>query len=164
MEGRAKRGFTLFEIVLVITILLSLTMLISIKRGNEQIVLENTANEISSAIRYARNCYDSGDSSVYFTIAAKEGQYHARVIEKGFVTTLDIPIEKFIKLSKKSRTDEDESFHNFFPMNTKPLEIRFYPNASTGISILLQSEGSSSKYVISVVPTSSRVHLYKINE
>lgn len=166
MENKIKRqGFTLFEILLVVAILLALTGIASVKKSNEQILLENAANEITSAIRYARNSYDSGNNDAYFTIVPAGDRYRVRVIENN-EASIDILLDDSIRLSRKSRNDDDDDrdLIGFLPLATRPLEIRFYPNASTGMRILLESASSRSKYVVSIVPTSSRVHLYKIKE
>lgn len=164
MSKRYKnRGFTLLELMIVITILLSLTFLVTIKKHDESILLENTANEIVSAIRYARHSYDSGNNSVWGLLKREKEQYYFQVIERN-KTMINIPIDSSIRLLKKY-TDDAESENNtngFNELGATPLEIKFSGDSTTGISLLLYNASVSTQYKITIVPTSSRVHVHKI--
>lgn len=156
------KGFTLLEILIVVSILLAVSLLITI-RVNEQVVLvESTTQEMVSAIRLAREKYDAGDPLAKFRIVFKQGQYYYQVLERGTEMSVDIPIDRSVIISKKMVADE-EGENGFVGLNTRPLEIRFSGSTATGTSIMVEGKHSLGKYKITVVPTSSRVHIYKIN-
>lgn len=163
---KSKSGFTLLELMIVITILLSLAFLISIRNNKEGILLENSAHEMVSAIRLARQKYDAGDSMAKFQIIYKNGQHYFQVLEHGPKTVVDIPIDKSVILSKKMISDSENAGDDlgFIALGTRPIEIQFSGETATGTSFLLQGKGTKIKYKITIVPTSSRVHIYKINK
>lgn len=163
---KIKNGFTLLELMIVITILLSLAFLISIRNNNEGILLESSAQEMVSAIRLARQKYDAGDSMAKFQIIYKNGQHYFQVLERGPKTAVDIPIDKSVILSKKIISDSENAGDDFgfISLGTMPIEIRFSGENATGTSFLLEGKNTQIKYKITVVPTSSRVHIYKINK
>ncbi len=137
-------------------------------KHNDEILLENTANEIVSAIRYARARYDAGDNQSKFVIAYSNGQYSYRVIHRaegtlGLSTAVNVPIDNKILLSRALSGDEtDYSNYDFKGIGSLGTTISFNESSSTGISLLLTSETKKSIYMITVVPSSSRVHLYKV--
>lgn len=163
---KIKKGFTLLELLIVITILLSIAFLISIRNNNEGILIENSAQEMVSAIRLARQKYDAGDSSAKFQIIYKNGQYYAQVLERGPKTAVNIPIDKSVILSKRLISDNENEMDDlgFITLGTRPIEIGFRGENATGTSFLLEGKHTSIKYKITIVPTSSRVYIYKINK
>ena len=51
---RRSSGFTLIEIVISLAIIILAFGLITVKLNTERIIVENTADELTSAIRYAK--------------------------------------------------------------------------------------------------------------
>ena len=72
-----RKGFSLIEIIISVAIIISLMGLITFKSNSDSIILENTANEITSAIRAVKQIYDAGDTNAYFSIVQNsEGRFY----------------------------------------------------------------------------------------
>ena len=174
-----RRGFTLVELIIVITILLSFSLVLVIQRNQQAILLENTANEMVSALRYARMRYDAGDGMACFRIQLVDGQHHIRVFERSRDTAresiaVDIPVDPSIRILSKVRGEyeEEETVHSLTDLGsmvTSTLEVRFSGQSAirgsgdhSCYTFVLQGKSEPYYYKITIVPTSSRIHLYKL--
>ncbi len=171
----AQKGFTLIELILVITILLSFAFFALLKVSHRPIVLENTANELVSALRYARACYEAGDSNVKFSIELVDGQNHIRIRERvtehlNAEITVDIPIDPSIRIMSKNihaettKDENEKSLDGYSQLFTNSIEITYSGKTTTGKTFVLMSDKEKYYYKITIVPTTSRVHLYKLEK
>lgn len=162
------KGFTLIEIIVAVSLVILAFSLLSIKIPAQKIIVENTANELASAIRYTRQLYEAGDKGVYFVISKESDGNHYKIIEtknRIKTVTLDKKIDDEVLISQKINIPEDHIPNNgnsgYTDVNQKIIEIKFSGNTATGTSILLKGKNSKEIYKITVIPTSSRIHLYK---
>ncbi len=166
MASVKRRGFTLLEVLIAITIVLTVVLATWANRNDDPLILQNTAEEIASAIRYARRCYDAGDNSAYFQIARSEGRYYFRVYESGPRMTINIPIDPSIKIATGAFAEDrsDEVVNEYASLGDYPLTIKFANGTGSGTAILLSSKTVRAQYKITVVPISSRVHVYTLTD
>lgn len=162
--GKNKRAFTLLEMVIVISIMLTLTLVHTISKNDDGIILQNTANEIVSAIRFARRQYEAGDATVKFRISKIDGKFYYTVIENAHVQTIHNPIPTSIVVSRRTAEDNQLGDENtgFVPAGNMITEVKFSGETSSGISLRLESKSVKKSYIVTVIPISSRIHLYEI--
>lgn len=160
---RTRDGFTLVEIIISVSIILLFMGLARVKDGSEIFMLENTANEMVSALRLTKQISESGDQSAYFSI---------RKDKDGFYFTITERINNISKETERKRVHRniqimlnDSEPENYEPTKSEiPLEVlkvTFSETTGTGATIFLRSKNTKKLFRITIVPTSGRVHLYK---
>lgn len=162
-----SRGFTLVEIIIVISLILVSFSVLSIRNHKQEQILAQTANELVSAIRYTRQLQQAGDWDARFQIASDAEGYVYRVLENktGVATTVvEGRVDPEVKLLKReslyeNAESDDIRNHSMFAH----LEIRFTQDAGTGTSILVSGRDDRTAYKITVIPTSGRIHLYQLS-
>lgn len=164
------KGYTLIEILISMFILLLLTSITVFAPKIEQIELKSLAYSMASTLRLAREYNLEGEDYKFFIESQggefryglrKSGEYLNESIKK---VPRDIAIRKNIAPSEDGEATGDYVILN--PnINQLEVEIRFTPQAAIGATtIQIEKNRLSTYYVISVVPTSGRVHIYKRNK
>ena len=163
-----RRGFSYIEIVISISIVISLMGLIQYRSNTESIRLENTANEIVSAIRLTKQMRDSGDINAEFSIISNNDYQSYCIktfVDKKRTTVFEERVDSDIHISKKNISQESYEENNdksgYIDINRQEIKISFSGSTGTGASILLWSKNSPMSYKITIVPTSARIHMYK---
>ena len=162
---RRSSGFTLIEIVISLAIIILAFGLITVKLNTERIIVENTADELTSAIRYAKQLTESGSTGVSFAIKKEQDGYYYTVSEMRNTTTeiLKGKINNSVILFQKAVTEghELDNQDTGYQASLQALEIKFSGSSASGTSILIKGKNTRSKYKITVIPTSARIHLYQ---
>ena len=163
-----RKGFSLIEIIISVAIIISLMGLITFKSNSDSIILENTANEITSAIRAVKQIYDAGDTNAYFSIVQNsEGRFYRITQRKNGTSTVTVhkKIHPKVQVYKKSINSEvynpDNNNSGYGEATISETKISFSGATATGTSILLSSKSCPTSYKITIIPTSARIHLYK---
>lgn len=164
-----RNGFSLIEIIISVSIMVLLMGLITFRNNSDSIILGNTANEITSAIRAVKQIHDAGDKNAYFSIVqTSQGRFYRITQRKNGTNTVTVhkEIHKNIRVSKKVINSEEYSPDNNNSGYTdggaiSEIKISFSGVTGTGTSILLSSKNCKTQYKITIIPTSARIHLYK---
>lgn len=169
MEGcnstKRNRGFTLIEIIISISILLLTFGLMTLKYNKDSIVLENTANELTSAIRYAKQLNEAGNTGASFSIFRDQKGYYytvkktknsSDIVVEGRIDSAVILFQKTVP--ENYQPDKEDTGYG---TNLRELEIKFSGSGASGTSILIKGKNTRNQYKITVIPTSARIHLYK---
>lgn len=167
MKGlrKTKKGFTLVEVMVSVAIILLFTAILLININIEKkILLENTAYEIASTLRYAHNASENQNGTVVFQIIKKDDVYRYQILEYGRLRTLDKELPKNIKVLARTNLDERKknSKQHYFEIGSNPIVLEFHSASAIGANSLIVMDNDVKEfYKITVVPTSSRVHIYK---
>ena len=165
---KCKKGFTIMEVLVTVSIVLLFSSILILSMNiNKKILLKNTAFEIVSVLRYAHNASEHQNNSVQFQIVEQKGKFKYQVIEYGRFRTIDNEIPPNIKILARTALEERDTiskeFH--FEMGTMPITLEFNSMSAIGTnSLIIMDNDLKEFYKITVVPTSSRVHIYKYEE
>lgn len=160
-----KNGFTIIELLICISMVLTFSLFVLYgNKVGRSISLNNVTNEIASALHYASNLSENQNHSVIFRIIKKDNEYKYQIIEYGHKMNMENNIPKNIKILSRSDIQEIEDKSKHFEMGNRPITIEFNNMTATGSnSIILMDNSLKTFYKITVVPTSSRIHIYKFN-
>lgn len=164
---KSKKGFTLVEVMVSVAIVLVFAGILLVNMNlNRKILLENTAYDIVSVLRYAHNASEHQNRTVVFRIVKQNDVYRYQIIEYGINRTLDKELPKNIKILARTGIEEREtnSKLHYFEMGSNPIMLEFHSMSAIGANSLIVMDNNLKEfYKITVVPTSSRVHIYKYN-
>lgn len=168
---KTKKGFTLLELIIVISIIMSLSFFVifNLQKMNEEMMLKTQVNQVMESLIYSSKLADRNEEYSKFTISDSKGERVCRVIDK------NKGLEKVVfsnHLNKNIRIFLEDIYINggmskYYDSYgvRKYIEVKFYNDTSSGNgTIIFDTKKSSKYYKITIVPTSKRIHLYELDK